>query len=83
MKIVKKIQPKILIFTEVKNRCILHGRVFVMLSLHASLRVVEIQSLIKSMLSKELEINIRNHNCVRKQELKSKAEQIMCIFHDH
>ena len=53
MKIVKKIQPKILIFTDVKNRCILHGRVFVMLSLHASLRVVEIQSLIKSMLSKE------------------------------
>ena len=31
MKIVKKIQPKIVIFTAVKNRCILHGRVFVMM----------------------------------------------------
>ena len=30
MKIVKKIQPKIVIFTAVKNRCILHGPVFVM-----------------------------------------------------
>ena len=30
MKIVKHIQPKIGIFTDVKNRCMLHGRVFVM-----------------------------------------------------
>ena len=30
MKIVKKIQLKNVIFTAVKNRCILHGRVFVM-----------------------------------------------------
>ena len=30
MKIVKKFQLKIVIFTAVKNRCILHGRVFVM-----------------------------------------------------
>ena len=30
MKIVKKFQMKIVIFTAVKNRCILHGRVFVM-----------------------------------------------------
>ena len=30
MKIVQKIQLKIVIFTAVKNRCILHGRVFVM-----------------------------------------------------
>ena len=30
MKIVKKSQRKIVIFTAVKNRCILHGRVFVM-----------------------------------------------------
>ena len=30
MKIKKKIQPKIVIFTAVKNHCILHGRVFVM-----------------------------------------------------
>ena len=30
MKIVKDIQLKIVIFTAVKNRCILHGRVFVM-----------------------------------------------------
>ena len=30
MKIVKKIQLKIVILTAVKNRCILHGRVFVM-----------------------------------------------------
>ena len=30
MKIVKKFQPKIVIFTAVKNRCMLHGRVFVM-----------------------------------------------------
>ena len=32
MKIVKKIQPKIVIFTAVKNPCMLHGRVFVMAS---------------------------------------------------
>ena len=30
MKIVKKIQMKIVIFTAVKNRCMLHGPVFVM-----------------------------------------------------
>ena len=30
MKIIKKIQMKIVIFTPVKNRCMLHGRVFVM-----------------------------------------------------
>ena len=30
MKIVKKFQLKIVIFSAVKNRCILHGRVFVM-----------------------------------------------------
>ena len=30
MKIIKKNQPKIVIFTAVKNRCLLHGRVFVM-----------------------------------------------------
>ena len=30
MKIVKNILLKIVIFTAVKNRCILHGRVFVM-----------------------------------------------------
>ena len=29
MKIVKKKTPKIFIFTDVKIRCILHGRVFV------------------------------------------------------
>ena len=32
MKKVKRIQLKIVIFTAVKNRCILHGRVFVMLN---------------------------------------------------
>ena len=31
MKIVKIIQLKIVIFTAMKNRCILHGRVFVMI----------------------------------------------------
>ena len=31
MKKVKKIKLRIVIFTAVKNRCILHGRVFVML----------------------------------------------------
>ena len=31
MKIVKTIQLKIVIFTAVKNRCILHGHVFVMM----------------------------------------------------
>ena len=36
MKIVKKIQLKIVIFTAVKNRCILHGRVFVMITLMSS-----------------------------------------------
>ena len=30
MKIVKKNQPKFVIFTDVKNRCILYGRVYVM-----------------------------------------------------
>ena len=30
MKIVKKVQLKIVIFTAVKNRCKLHGRVFAM-----------------------------------------------------
>ena len=30
MKIFKKIHLKIVIFTAVRNRCILHGRVFVM-----------------------------------------------------
>ena len=30
MKIVKKIKLKVVIFTAVKNHCILHGRVFVM-----------------------------------------------------
>ena len=30
MKIVKKFKAKIVIFAAVKNRCILHGRVFVM-----------------------------------------------------
>ena len=34
MKIVKMIQLKIVIFTAMKNRCILHGRVFVMLFGH-------------------------------------------------
>ena len=33
MKIVKKNQLKIIIFTAVKNFCILHGRVFVMLTI--------------------------------------------------
>ena len=33
MKIVKIIQLKIVIFTAMKNRCILHGRVFVMFSI--------------------------------------------------
>ena len=33
MKIVKKIQPKIVIFTAVKNRCMLHGRAFVMIDM--------------------------------------------------
>ena len=31
MKIVKNFQMKIVIFTAVKNRCMLHGRVFVMI----------------------------------------------------
>ena len=30
IKIIKKNQPKIVIFIAMKNRCILHGRVFVM-----------------------------------------------------
>ena len=35
MKIVKKIKLKIVIFTAVKYRCIMHGRIFVMQSGHA------------------------------------------------
>ena len=37
MKKVKKIQMKIVIFTAVKNRCMLHGRVFVMLGVYENL----------------------------------------------
>ena len=37
MKIVKTFQLKIVIFTAVKNRCLLHGRVFVMESLDGGL----------------------------------------------
>ena len=37
MKIVKQFQPKIVIFTAVKNRCMLDGSVFVM-----EVKVVEI-----------------------------------------
>ena len=37
MKIVKRILLKIVIFTAVKNRCILHGRVFVM---NCSIRIL-------------------------------------------
>ena len=37
MKIVTKFQVKIVIFTDVKNRCMLHGRVFVMYMLSANL----------------------------------------------
>ena len=33
MKIIKEFQPKIVIFTAVKNRCMFHGRVFVMFRL--------------------------------------------------
>ena len=36
MKIVKNIQPKSVIFTDVKNRCMLHGRVFVMRAMPSS-----------------------------------------------
>ena len=38
MKIVKIFQMKIIIFTAVKNSCILHGRVFVMFFLGAGIR---------------------------------------------
>ena len=40
MKIVKKFQLKIVIFTAVKNRCMLHGRVFVMGSKECSSHTV-------------------------------------------
>ena len=40
MKIVKKFQLKIVIFTAVKNRCILHGRVFVMVKSKQYLELV-------------------------------------------
>ena len=33
MKIIKKNQPKIIIFTAMKNCCMLHGRVFIMIIL--------------------------------------------------
>ena len=36
MKIVKQFQPKIVIFTAVKNCCMLHGHVFVMFFQHAN-----------------------------------------------
>ena len=39
MKIVKIIKLKIVIFTAVKNRCILHGRVFVMTPLSITLYI--------------------------------------------
>ena len=40
MKIVKKYQVKIVIFTAVKNRCILHGHVFVIIG--CSVRMMNI-----------------------------------------
>ena len=40
MKIVKKIQPKIVIFTAVKNGCMLHGCVFMMHSSRYSLEAI-------------------------------------------
>ena len=43
MKKVKKKTPKIVIFTAVKNRCMLHGRVFIMkqeLHIHVSERSI-------------------------------------------
>ena len=40
MKIVEKNQVKIVIFTAVKNRCILHGHVFVMMSMGATYAVL-------------------------------------------
>ena len=44
MKIVKEIQPTIVIFTYVKNRCMLHGRVFVMWNIgeSRSTQIIEI-----------------------------------------
>ena len=41
MKIVKQIELKIVIFTTVKNRCILHGHVFVMSSYAEKLVIKE------------------------------------------
>ena len=38
MKIVEDIQLKTVIFTAVKNRCILHGRVFIMMGILVFLR---------------------------------------------
>ena len=40
MKTVKPIQPKIVIFTAVKNGGILHGRVFVMLALNTTATIL-------------------------------------------
>ena len=40
MKIAKRFLPKIVIFTAVKNRCILHGHVFVMIFISDRYKVV-------------------------------------------
>ena len=45
MKIVKKIQLKFVIFTAVKNRCILHGRVFAMGTCNLTGNVKELRTL--------------------------------------
>ena len=46
MKIVKTIQLKIVIFTAMKNRCILHGRVFVMKPTNSLIYVPTLQVLL-------------------------------------
>ena len=45
MKIVKQFKLKIVIFTAVKNRCILHGRVFVMSYLNCPMRRLSMHTL--------------------------------------
>ena len=59
MKIVKQFQLKIVIFTANKNRCILHGRVFVM----GGLRMLQREHFITSLKITWLRRQILQQNC--------------------
>ena len=62
MKIVNKFQLKIVIFTAVKNRCILHGRVFVVLIFSQSIKYCLIAILISTRVQAVKRLNTEKAN---------------------